>query len=87
MTSVGRIIHALDPVEAQDYTTKNYVDAADNLRYLATTPLNAITLAATDVNLNNHKITSLSAPTTANDAATKSYVDATAGIGSSRSLD
>lgn len=37
--------------------------------------LDEVTVAAADVNLNSHKITSLATPTNATDAATKGYVD------------
>jgi hypothetical protein len=53
----------------------------DSIYYLASTTLNNITAPSGDVSLNSHKIVSLLDPTSAQDAATKNYVDlATAGL-------
>ena len=49
--------------------------ALDSVYYLATTTLNNITAPSGDVSLNSHKIVSLLDPTSAQDAATKNYVD------------
>lgn len=47
----------------------------DTRYYLNTTELNNITLPAGNLDMNNHKITDLLAPTNDQDAATKLYVD------------
>jgi hypothetical protein len=53
----------------------------DGMYYLSTTALNNISAPSGDVSLNSHKIVSLLDPTSAQDAATKNYVDlATAGL-------
>jgi hypothetical protein len=60
-------------------TVSKTVRVADGSAYHGlyddTISLDEVTVAAADVNLNSHKITSLATPTNATDAATKGYVD------------
>lgn len=51
------------------------METADNLRLLATTTLNNITLPDSNLSLNNFMIVNLADPTNAQDASTKNYVD------------
>jgi hypothetical protein len=66
-----RITNVVDPANAQDAATKNYVDTADNLR-LKRDGTQAMTGA---LPMGGFKVTGLGNPTAAQDAATKTYVD------------
>ncbi len=80
-----RLTNLADPTNPQDSATKVYVDdlvsgaldqaEADARYYLNTVPLNQITLATADLDVNNYKLTNLADPTSNQDGATKLYVD------------
>ena len=74
------LTNVLNPVNAQDAATKNYVD--NNISNLSNTITNQISLinlsslsANSNVSFNNHNLTNISNPVNSQDAATKSYVD------------
>ena len=68
----NKIINVVDPTDAQDAATKNYVDTSSaNTNYVAVTGDDMTGALAMGTN----KITGLGDPTDAQDAATKNYVD------------
>lgn len=67
-----RVVDALDPVDPQDYATKNYVDAGGGSPPFL--PLAGGTMAG-DIDMDGNGITNLVDPTLAQDAVTKIYVD------------
>jgi len=75
-----------DPTDAQDAATKAYADAGDAAA-LASALAAAVLVDGSndftaDQSMGGNKLTDLDTPTSADDAATKAYVDASAGGGS-----
>ena len=59
----------------KDTNTGTQVDTSNFVTLDGTQTITGAKTLGTDLNLNNHKITNLTTPTTNNDAANKSYVD------------
>lgn len=72
MDGVARVTDALDPIAAQDYATKNYVDGGGGGGGFL--PLAGGTMAG-DIDMDNNEINNLPLPTASGDAASKAYVD------------
>jgi hypothetical protein len=70
----GTLAANSDSKIASQKATKTYADT----KYANTVALNNITAPSGDVSLNSHKITSLTDPSSDQDAATKAYVDTVA---------
>jgi len=78
----NKIVNLAAPTSASDATNKNYVDGVDNnlqnqITNLQNDKLNrdGTQTMTGNLNLDSNKIINLAAPTLANDAATKTYVD------------
>ena len=70
--NTNKIINVVDPTNAQDAATKNYVDtSSSNPNYVAVT---GDTMSGT-LDMDGNKVTNLAAPTASNDAARKVDVD------------
>ena len=79
----NKIINVVDPVNAQDVSTKNYVDTKVS-SVVVPTKLSDLTGSNTsNLNLNSNKINNVVDPVSAQDAATKNYVDTKVASGGS----
>lgn len=67
-----RLKNLLNPIDAQDAATKNYVDTAD----AAFLKKDGSTTPTANLPMGGYKLTGLGAPSSSGDSATKAYVDA-----------
>ena len=71
----NKIINVVDPVNAQDVSTKNYVDNKVSSVVVPTKLSDLSVLNTANLNLNSYKIINVVDPTNSQDGATKNYVD------------